>query len=209
MNQTRNRRRCCDSRVRRPVRGLFDGPPEDNIGRLVVSNFAEPKAVMNIVSAVAHAGRAAEVMAFGVEMQQVLTSTTGQPAGFVVGISGVFGGTRFAVGADSMASLEDANEKPSRRHIRQAHGEGRRPVRTRHRTVGDPPQDQLAADPGSASGLEGGPGGGVEGGGESGEFGGILREIDGTQDEQARHDNQRANSATRHHRVVGPVVVAA
>jgi hypothetical protein len=90
---------------------LFDGPPEDNIGRLVVTNFAEPKAVMNIVSAVAQAGRAADVTAFGVEMQQVLTSTTGQPAAFVVGISGVFGGTRFAVGADSMASLEDANEK--------------------------------------------------------------------------------------------------
>ena len=90
---------------------LFDGPPEDNIGRLVVSNFAEPKTVMNIVSAVAHAGRAADVTAFGVEMQQVLTSTTGEPAAFVVGISGVFGGTRFAVGADSMASLEDANEK--------------------------------------------------------------------------------------------------
>ena len=90
---------------------LFDGLAEDNIGRLVVSNIAEPKAVMNVVSAVAHAGRAAEVSAFGVEMQQVLTSTTGQPAAFVVGISGVFGGTRFAVGADSMASLEDANEK--------------------------------------------------------------------------------------------------
>ena len=72
---------------------LFDGPPEDNIGRLIVSNFAEPKAVMNIVSAVAQPGRAAEVTAFGVEMQQVLTSTTGQPAAFVVGISGAFGGS--------------------------------------------------------------------------------------------------------------------
>jgi hypothetical protein len=90
---------------------LFDGPAEDNVGRLVVSTFAEPKAVMNVVSAVSVAGRAAEVMAFGVEMQQVLASTTGQPAAFVLGISGVFGGTRFALGADSMASLEDANEK--------------------------------------------------------------------------------------------------
>ena len=31
---------------------LFDGPAEDNVGRLVVSTFAEPKAVMNVVSAV-------------------------------------------------------------------------------------------------------------------------------------------------------------
>ena len=111
MNQTRNRRRCCDGRLRHPVRGALRRTPEDNIGRLVVSNFAEPKAVMNIVSAVAHAGRAAEVTAFGVEMQQVLTSTTGQPAAFVVGMSGVFGGTRFAVGADSMASLEEHERK--------------------------------------------------------------------------------------------------
>ena len=53
--------------------------------------------------------------AFGVEMQQVLASTTGQPAAFVVGISGVFGGTRFALGADSMASLEDSarSSKPT------------------------------------------------------------------------------------------------
>ncbi len=90
---------------------LFDGPPEDNVGRLVVSTFAEPKAVMNVVSAVALPGRAPEVMAFGVEMQQVLTSTTGQPAAFVIGMSGAFGGTRIALGADSMAGLEDANER--------------------------------------------------------------------------------------------------
>ena len=106
-----HRRRCCDGRLRHPVRGAVRWTPEDNIGRLVVSNFAEPKTAINIVSAVTHAGRAADVTAFGVEMQQVLTSATGEPAAFVVGISGVFGGTRFAVGADSMASLEDANEK--------------------------------------------------------------------------------------------------
>ena len=136
---------------------LFDGPPEDNIGRLVVSNFAEPKTVINIVSAVADAGRAADVTAFGVEMQQVLTSTTGEPAAFVVGISGVFGGTALRCGRrlDGEPGRRE-REAPSRRDVRQAHGEGRRAVRARDRTVGDPPQDQLTADPRLLVRLEGG-----------------------------------------------------
>lgn len=90
---------------------LFEGSPEDNLGRLVVSTFEDPKPIMSVVSAVAVPGKAAEVMAFGLEMQQVLASTTGHPAAFVVGISGAFGGTRFAVGSESMAALGEANEK--------------------------------------------------------------------------------------------------
>ena len=90
---------------------LFEGLPEDNIGRVVVTTFDGPKPVMNIVSAVGAPGKFPEVLAFGVEMQQLLTSTTGEPAAFVTGISGAVGGVRFALGADSMASLQAANEK--------------------------------------------------------------------------------------------------
>jgi hypothetical protein len=90
---------------------LFEGLPEDNIGRVVVSTFDGPKPVMNIVSAVGAPGKFPEVLAFGVEMQQLLTSTTGEPAAFVTGISGAVGGVRFALGADSMAGLQAANEK--------------------------------------------------------------------------------------------------
>ena len=90
---------------------LFEGLPEDNIGRVVVSTFEGPKPVMSLVSAVAAPGKLPEVLAFGVEMQQLLTSTTGEPAAFVTGISGAVGGVRFARGADSMAGLQAANEK--------------------------------------------------------------------------------------------------
>lgn len=90
---------------------FFEGLPEDNIGRVVASNFEGPKPVMSVVSAVAAAGRLPEVLAFGVEMQQLLTSTTGEPAAFVTGISGAVGGVRFVRGADSMAGLQAANEK--------------------------------------------------------------------------------------------------
>jgi hypothetical protein len=90
---------------------LFEGLPEDNIGRVIVSTFDGPKPVMNVVTAVAVPGRFPEVTAFGVEMQQLLTSTTGEPAAFVTGVSGAVGGVRFALGADSMAGLQAANEK--------------------------------------------------------------------------------------------------
>ena len=90
---------------------LFEGLPEDNIGRVVVSTFDGPKPVMSVVSAVTAPGKLPEVLAFGVEMQQLLTSTTGEPAAFVTGISGAVGGVRFARGADSMAGLQAANEK--------------------------------------------------------------------------------------------------
>lgn len=90
---------------------LFEGLPEDNIGRVIVSTFEGPKSVMNIVSAVGLPGKFPEVAAFGVEMQQLLTSTTGEPAAFVTGVSGAVGGVRFALGADSMAGLQAANEK--------------------------------------------------------------------------------------------------
>jgi len=90
---------------------LFEGLPEDNIGRVVVSTFDGPKPVMSIVSAVGAPGKLPEVTAFGVEMQELLTSTTGEPAAFVIQISGPVGGVRFARGADSMAGLQAANEK--------------------------------------------------------------------------------------------------
>jgi hypothetical protein len=90
---------------------LFEGAAEDNIGRLVVSTIQEIRPVMNVISAVASAGRAADVAAFGMEMHQAVTSATGAPAAFVVSVSGAFGGTRFAIGADSMADLQAANEK--------------------------------------------------------------------------------------------------
>jgi hypothetical protein len=66
---------------------------------------------MSIVSAVGAPGKLPEVTAFGVEMQELLTSTTGEPAAFVIQISGPVGGVRFARGADSMAGLQAANEK--------------------------------------------------------------------------------------------------
>jgi len=90
---------------------LFEGLPEDNIGRVIASTFEGPKSVMNIVSAVGAPGKFPEVVAFGVEMQQLMTSVTGEPAAFVTGISGAVGGVRFALGADSMAGLQAANEK--------------------------------------------------------------------------------------------------
>ncbi len=90
---------------------LFEGLPEDNIGRVVVSTFDGPKPVMSIVSAVGAPGKLPEVTAFGVEMQELLASTTGEPAAFVIQISGPVGGVRFARGADSMAGLQAANEK--------------------------------------------------------------------------------------------------
>ncbi len=89
---------------------LFIGASEDNIGRIVASTITDPKAVMSVVNAVAVPGKLAEVGAFGVEMQQLMTST-GHPAAFATGVSGAFGRVSFALGADSMADLQDANEK--------------------------------------------------------------------------------------------------
>ena len=57
---------------------LFEGLPEDNIGRVIASTFEGPKSVMNIVSAVGAPGKFPEVVAFGVEMQQLLTSSHGR-----------------------------------------------------------------------------------------------------------------------------------
>ena len=86
------------------------GFPRTTSGGCVVSTFEDPKPVMNVVSAVGAPGKLPEVTAFGVEMQQLLTSTTGEPAAFVTGISGALGNVRFALGADSMAGLQAANE---------------------------------------------------------------------------------------------------
>ena len=77
---------------------LFEGAPEDNINRIVASTFSDPKAVMSVVSAIGVPGKFAEVMAFGLEMQQLMAST-GRPAAFATSVSGPFGGARFAVGA--------------------------------------------------------------------------------------------------------------
>ena len=90
---------------------LFEGAPEDNLGRLVVSTMQEPRPVMSVISAIGVPGRAADVVAFGTEMHQAVSSATEAPAAFVVSVSGAFGGTRFAMGADSMAGLQAANEK--------------------------------------------------------------------------------------------------
>ena len=90
---------------------LFEGAPEDNIGRLVVSTIQEPRPVMNVISAITAPGKAADMMAFGTEMHEIVTAVTGAPAAFVVSVSGAFGGTRFVIGADSMAGLQAAMEK--------------------------------------------------------------------------------------------------
>jgi hypothetical protein len=89
---------------------LFEGAPEDNINRIVASTFSDPKAVMSVVSAVAVPGKFADVMGFGLEIQQLMASS-GHPAAFATSVSGPFGGVRFARGADSMADLQGANEK--------------------------------------------------------------------------------------------------
>jgi hypothetical protein len=89
---------------------LFEGAPEDNVNRIVASTFSDPKTLMSIVSATAVPGKFADVMAFGLEIQQLMASG-GHPAAFATSVSGAFGGVRFALGADSMADLQGANEK--------------------------------------------------------------------------------------------------
>jgi len=54
---------------------------------------------MNVISAVTAPGKAADIMAFGMEMHQLVTAVTGAPAAFVVSVSGAFGGTRSSAGS--------------------------------------------------------------------------------------------------------------
>ena len=126
---------------------LFEGLPEDNIGRVVVSTFDGPKPVMSIVSAVGAPGKLPEVTAFGVEMQELLASTTGEPAAFVIRNFG----TRWRRALRSGGRLDGRpsggeREAPRRWRVRQADGANRRALRPRERPHSDPAQDQLTRE---------------------------------------------------------------
>jgi hypothetical protein len=93
------------------ARGLFDGPPTDNLLKIISSDFdTNPKRFYSGVIARVQPAKTVEAMALGIEIQKLM--------GSVSGAQSLFGATAFGesscgwiMGANSLAEIETATSK--------------------------------------------------------------------------------------------------
>lgn len=92
-------------------RDLFVGTIEDRLLRIIAGNLVEPKPIYTIMQAAPLTGHYGASMAFGVEIQQYVAELTGTVGAFGSGAYGEFGIVSWLGGFDTMAQLDEANDK--------------------------------------------------------------------------------------------------